>query len=168
MDTRRNFFVCALDSTQTACTRTRFLASNLQFVSSEWCSIRNLYPSYSNSSATLHQICTVLHQLRDITVSLNLKHWAVQNFRAYIYGHNVTVITDHSAFKVVLDKPDSNGKHARWWLKIFRSGIGNVSIVRTSTRTWERRSWHPLWLQCLHKKQNLMSLCYEWVHRKPA
>jgi len=41
--------VCGLDSTQTACTRTRFLASNLQFVSSEWCSTRNLYPSYSNS-----------------------------------------------------------------------------------------------------------------------
>ena len=38
---------------------------------------------------------------------------AVQHFRAYLYGHNVTVITDHSAVKSILDKPSSNGKHAR-------------------------------------------------------
>jgi len=29
------------------CTRTRFFASDLQFVSSEWYGTRNLYPSYS-------------------------------------------------------------------------------------------------------------------------
>ena len=37
--------------------------------------------------------------------------WAVQHFRAYLYGHTVTVITNHSAIKSVLDKPSSNGKH---------------------------------------------------------
>ena len=38
--------------------------------------------------------------------------WAVQHFRAYLYGHNVTVITDHSAVNSILDKPSPNGKHA--------------------------------------------------------
>ena len=55
--------------------------------------------------------------------------WAVQHFRAYLYGHNVMVITDHSAVKSVLETPISNGKHARWWLKVFGCGIGQVKIV---------------------------------------
>ena len=79
------------------------------------------YASRSTSSAERHCSITELETLAVV--------WAVQHFRAYLYGHNVTVITDHSAVKVVLDKPDSNGKYARWWLKIFSSGIGNVRIV---------------------------------------
>ena len=56
-------------------------------------------------------------------VQKNLQHtvlealamvWAVQHFRAYLYGHNVMVITDHSAVKSVLVTTSSNGKHARW------------------------------------------------------
>ena len=34
--------------------------------------------------------------------------WAVQHFRAYLYGHNVMVITDNSAVKSILG---SSGKH---------------------------------------------------------
>ena len=79
------------------------------------------YASRSTSSAERHYSITELETLAVV--------WAVQHFRAYLYGHNVTVITDHSAVKAVLDKPDSNGKYARWWLKIFSSGIGNVRIV---------------------------------------
>ena len=55
--------------------------------------------------------------------------WAVQHFRAYLYGHNVMVITDHSAVKSILETPGSSGKHARWWLKVFGCGIGQVNIV---------------------------------------
>jgi len=33
---------------------------------------------------------------------------------------------DHSAVKAILDKPESNGKHARWWLKVFGSGINQL------------------------------------------
>ena len=55
--------------------------------------------------------------------------WAVQHFRAYLYGHSVTVITDHSAVKSILDKPSSNGKHARWWLKIFENGVDQLIII---------------------------------------
>ena len=43
--------------------------------------------------------------------------WAIQYFHVYLYGHQVTVITDHS------------GKHARWWTKIFSSRVDKVDIV---------------------------------------
>ena len=54
---------------------------------------------------------------------------ATQYFHAYLYGHQVTVITDHSAVKAILQTPSPNGKHARWWTKIFSSGVGKVNIV---------------------------------------
>ena len=55
--------------------------------------------------------------------------WAMQHFRAYLYGHVVTVFTDHSAVKSVLGSPGSSGKHARWWSKVFGSGVKEVNIV---------------------------------------
>ena len=54
--------------------------------------------------------------------------WAIQHFWAYLYGHKVTMVTDHSAIKAILDKPNSNSKHARWWLKVF-GGIGYLKII---------------------------------------
>ena len=54
--------------------------------------------------------------------------WAVSYYRAYLYGNEVTVVTDHSAVKAVLETPGGSGKHARWWLKVFASGIGRVKI----------------------------------------
>ena len=39
--------------------------------------------------------------------------WAVQHYHAYLYGHEETVYTDHSAVKVVLETPSPSGKHAR-------------------------------------------------------
>ena len=38
-------------------------------------------------------------------------------------------MTDHSAVKAVLETPSPNGKHARWWTKVFESGVGEVNIV---------------------------------------
>lgn len=55
--------------------------------------------------------------------------WALSHFRAYLYGHVVTVYTDHLAAKSVLQSPSLNGKHARWWTKVHSSGIKKVSIV---------------------------------------
>ena len=55
--------------------------------------------------------------------------WGIQHFRAYLNGHDVTVITDHSAVRAVLEAPNPGGKHARWWLKVFCSGVGRVRIV---------------------------------------
>ena len=55
--------------------------------------------------------------------------WAVTHFRYYLYGHQVTIYTDHTAVKAVLETPNLTGKHARWWSKIHGSGIGEVNIV---------------------------------------
>ena len=55
--------------------------------------------------------------------------WAMQHFQAYLFGHKVTVVTDHSAVKAVLGAPSLSGKHARWWLKVFGSGVKDVHIV---------------------------------------
>ena len=40
--------------------------------------------------------------------------WAIQHFHAYLYGHEVTMITDHSAVRAILETPSPSGKHARW------------------------------------------------------
>ena len=55
--------------------------------------------------------------------------WAIQHFHAYLYGHNVTVLTDHVTVKAILETPTLSGKHARWWLKVFASGVGRVHIM---------------------------------------
>ena len=55
--------------------------------------------------------------------------WAVQHFNAYLYGHEVTVFTDHSAVKAILQAPNLSGKHARWWLRVFGSGVKKIDIV---------------------------------------
>ena len=39
--------------------------------------------------------------------------WGVQHFSAYLYGHKVMVVTDHSAVRAVLETPSPSGKHAR-------------------------------------------------------
>ena len=54
--------------------------------------------------------------------------WAMSHFRTYLYGQAVVIVTDHSAVGAVLQKPGSNGKHARWWLKIYDSGAKSVEI----------------------------------------
>ena len=38
--------------------------------------------------------------------------WALSHFHYYLYGHKVTVITDHTAVKAVLDSPNPSGCHA--------------------------------------------------------
>ena len=57
---------------------------------------------------------------------------AVQHFRAHLYGHNVRVITDHSAVKSILGSPTASRKHARWWLKVFASGVKDIEIMYRS------------------------------------
>ena len=55
--------------------------------------------------------------------------WAVTHFHAYLYGHEVTIYTDHSAVKAVLETPSANGKHARWWTKVYGSGVKRADII---------------------------------------
>ena len=58
--------------------------------------------------------------------------WALSHFRAYLYGHQVTVYTDHSSVKAILENPHLSGKHARWWTKVYGSGIQDVKVVHRS------------------------------------
>ena len=58
--------------------------------------------------------------------------WAFSHYRAYVYGHKVLVYTDHSAVKAVLETPNPSGKHARWWTKVYGSGVQSVDIVHRS------------------------------------
>ena len=55
--------------------------------------------------------------------------WACQHFHAYLYGHKVTIYTDHSAVKAVLETPSPSGKHARWWMKVYGAGVKEVNII---------------------------------------
>ena len=58
------------------------------------------FASYALSVAEKHYAITELETL-----------WAIQYFHAYLYGHKVTVITDHSAVKVTMETPSPRGKH---------------------------------------------------------
>ena len=51
------------------------------------------------------------------------------NFHKYLYGHNVTVFTDHAAVKAVLQNPNPSSKHARWWTKVNGSGVKDIKII---------------------------------------
>ena len=55
--------------------------------------------------------------------------WAITHFHVYLYGHDVTVYTDHMAVKVVLETPSPNGKHDRWWTRVYGSRVESVHIV---------------------------------------
>ena len=55
--------------------------------------------------------------------------WAVSHFHAYLYGNDVTIYTDHSAVKAVLETPNPSSKHARWWSRVYGSGVQSIQIV---------------------------------------
>ena len=55
--------------------------------------------------------------------------WSVSHFKAYLFGHDVIVYSDHSAVKAVLETTNPSGKHARWWTKVFGSGLKSINIV---------------------------------------
>jgi len=55
--------------------------------------------------------------------------WTISHFHAYLYGNDVTVYTDHSTVKAVLETPSPSAKHARWWSQVYASGVHNVRIV---------------------------------------
>jgi len=47
---------------------------------------------------------------------------------AYLYGQKLTVFTDHASVKLMLEVPNPSSKHARWWTKVFGSGVKKVDI----------------------------------------
>ena len=60
--------------------------------------------------------------------------WGIAHFHSYLYGSDVTVITDHSAVKQVLESPNPTGKHARWWTRVYGRGVKSVNIVYRAGR----------------------------------
>ena len=82
------------------------------------------YASRSISNAEANYAVTDLETLAVV--------WAVTHFRYYLYGHSVTIITDHAAVKAILGAPNLTGRHARWWSKLYGSGIKQIDIVRRS------------------------------------
>ena len=82
------------------------------------------YASRSVSTAEANYAVTDLKTLAVV--------WAVTHFRYYLYGHDVTIITDHAAVKAILGAPNLTGKHAKWWSKIYGSCINQVSIIHRS------------------------------------
>ena len=86
--------------------------------------------------------------------------WAMQHFRAYLYDHKVTVVTDHSAVKAVLGAPSLSGKHARWWLKVFGSGVKDVTLCIGQEKTTTGQMLSHATLSLLKKTTTL-----KWKHR---
>ena len=70
---------------------------------------RALKPSEKNYSVTELETLAVV--------------WAVTHFHYYLYGNSVTVLTDHSAVKAVLEMSNPMGKHARWWTRVYGRGV---------------------------------------------
>lgn len=60
--------------------------------------------------------------------------WAITHFHSYLYGGDVTVLTDHSAVKSVLEASNPTGKHARWWTLVYGRGIKSIMIVHQAGR----------------------------------
>lgn len=58
--------------------------------------------------------------------------WAMSHFHHLIYGHRVTVVTDHAAVKAVLSTPNPIAKYARLWNKVYGCGAKSVDIVYRS------------------------------------
>ena len=58
------------------------------------------------------------------------------HFHKYLYDHNITVFTDHAALKAVLQTPNPSSKHARWWTKVYGSGVKDVQILGECIALW--------------------------------
>ena len=54
--------------------------------------------------------------------------WAMSHFRHFLYGKRVTVFTDHTAVKAVLEQTQQ-ANNARWWNKVYGCEVRDVQIV---------------------------------------
>ena len=73
--------------------------------------------------------------------------WAISHFHHYLYGNSVTVFTDHTAVKAVLETANPTAKHARWWTRVYGRGVKSVKIVYRPGRenaNADALSRHPL------------------------
>ncbi len=61
--------------------------------------------------------------------------WPISYFHTYVYGHSVTVFTNNTAVRAVLDTPNPTGKYARWWTRVYGGGVKEVKIIHRSGNT---------------------------------
>jgi hypothetical protein len=75
----------------------------------------NLHPvSYASRALSRSERNYGITELETLAVV-----WAISHFRHFLYGKLVTVFTDHTAVKAVLETPNPTGKHGRWWNKVY-------------------------------------------------
>ena len=55
--------------------------------------------------------------------------WEVSHIHSYLCGHKLTVLTDHSAIRAVLETSNPTGKHAHWWTRVYGQGVKEVRIM---------------------------------------
>ena len=83
----------------------------------------------------LVELCRLL---RRTTLSQNLRLllWSglPRGVHAYLYNHDVLILTDHSAVKAILGTPSLSGKHARWWTKLHGAGFQKIEIRHRAGR----------------------------------
>ena len=84
------------------------------------------YASRSLSAAERNYSITELETLAVV--------WALSRFHPYLYGQSVTVVTDHAAVRAILETPSPSGKHARWWTRVYGSGLKDIKIVYRAGR----------------------------------
>ena len=83
--------------------------------------------SYASRLLTAAERNYVITELETLAVV-----WVLTHFHSYLYGPEVTVFTDHSAVKSILN---ASGKHTRWWTKVYGSGIRDLKILHHSGKS---------------------------------
>jgi hypothetical protein len=85
-----------------------------------------LHPvAYASRSLTLAEANYSITELEILAVV-----WAITDLHSYLYGHSVTVYTDHTPVKA----PNPSGKHSRWWNRVYGKGAKELKIVYRSGR----------------------------------
>ena len=89
-----------------------------------------LHPvAYASRALNPHEANYGITELETLAVV-----WAMSHFHHFLYGNCLTVYTDHSAIKEVLGSPNPSGKHARWWMKVYGSGVRELKICHRAGR----------------------------------
>ena len=60
--------------------------------------------------------------------------WGFSHFYHLLYGNSVTVYTDHTSVRAVLECPNPTAKHARWWTRVYGRGVKSVRICYRAGR----------------------------------
>ena len=92
--------------------------------------------SQAGEDGLSHLVAYASHSLTDAERNYSVTElktlavmWAMSHFRTYLYGQKVTVFTDHSDAKSILNSPHPTGKHARWWTKVYGLGVQTLEIL---------------------------------------